>query len=246
LRFVPNVLATPEKRIWFPGCGLDLAPWLYANLGCIVLATDISPYAVQSQNELLFENPMEILEKLPNVLKEMELLSQVRFVHPTIFVHDMRTAFPFPQVDAIINVRAFHGFASDDMRQIALHYYETLSPGGFLICDTLNVQGEQRNNIENALVEAGFFVPGLQADQWYRQQLDATGILYMMVLGNPMIPHWGQYENKGGKDQEQKDREILRTFSAEYAERRKLNAAQDRANYKEGIDKIANVIYSTG
>ncbi len=246
LRFAPNVLASAEKRVWFPGCGMDLSPWLYANLGCNVLATDISAYAIRSQNELLYDDPMQLLEKLPNVLKEMELLKALRFQHPTIFVHDMCTPFPFPQVDMIVNVRAFHGFAPAEMSRIAHVYFEALSAGGTMICDTLNVQGPRRNDMENALQEAGFFLPGLETEQWYRQQLDATGIVYLMVMGNPIVPQWGQYDDKGGTAQAEKDRALLRSFTTEYTIRRKANALQDKEDYKPGIDKIARVIYSTG
>jgi hypothetical protein len=246
LRFVRNVYETPHQRIWFAGCGVELGPWLYANLGCDVVATDISPWAITFQNELLYEDPMEVLEKLPNVLKEMELPKARNFIHPAIFVHDMRTKMPMAAVDMVVNRRAFHGFSQEEKEEVAGVYFEAMHPGGLLICDTLNVQGEDRNMIENALLKAGFFIPGVEADQWYRQQLSATGIEYAMVLGNPIIPQWGQYKDKGGKEQEAKDKEILRGYREEYYARKQANALRDKEVFRDGVDKLGIVIYSTG
>lgn len=246
LRFALNVYETPHHRVWFPGCGVDLSPWLYANLGCDVVATDISPYAVEVQNELLFEDPMEALEKLPNVLKEMDLPKAGNFVHPAMFVHDMREPFTMPLVDVVVNRRAFHGFSKPEKDVVARNFFGALHPGGLMVCDTLNVQGQGRTDMEDALLQAGFFMPGIEAEQWYRQQLDATGILYAMVLGNPVIPQWDQYKGRGGKEQELQDREILRGFREEYIARRQANAERDKLAFREGVDKLAFVIYSTG
>lgn len=246
LRFAADVLQSPHMRIWFPGCGLDLAPWLYANLGCDVVATDISPIAISIQNELLFEDPMEALEKLPNVLKEMQLPKANVFVHPAMFVHDMRHAFTMPQVDVVLDRDAFYRFSEPEMRTVAQHFFEALYPGGLLVIETQNVAGHVRTAMENNLLQAGFFLPGIQTEQWYRQQLDATGIDYTMVMGNPVIPHAGQYSRKGGKEQEKNDLAILQSFREEYLERRKANAAQDNLTFREGIDKLAYLMYNAG
>jgi SAM-dependent methyltransferase len=246
LRFAAMVLEAPHKRVWFPGCGLDLSPWLYANLGCDVVATDISPYAISVQNELLYEVPMEALEKLPNVLKEMELPKAETFVHPAMFVHDMRKPFSMEKVDVVVNRRAFHGFSWSEKVVVAQEFFNAVFPGGVLVCETLNVQGQDRSEMENALLQAGFFIPGLEAEQWYRQQLDTTGIVYAMVMGNPVIPQWGQYVDKSGKEQENVDRATLNSFGEAYIQRRKANAAQDNQTFREGIDKLAYLIYNTG
>lgn len=246
LRFAGNFLATPRKRIWFAGCGVEWGPWLHAYLGCDVIGTDVSAFAIAFQQALVSVDPMEELEKLPNVLKEMELPLANQFQEPAYFVHDMRTAFPLEPVNAVLNVRTFHGFPVEEQRRVAVVYFDALTAGGLLVCDTLNVQGQDRTHIENALLQAGFMVPGVEAEQWYRQQLDATGILYTMVLGNPVIPQWGQYEGKGGEAQAEQDRVALRSFRNEYLHRRKANAEQDQARYREGVDKLAYVMYNTG
>lgn len=243
LRFVATVLEAPHKRIWFPGCGLDLAPWLYANLGCDVVATDISSFAIRLQNELLFEDPMEVLEKLPNVLKEMELPKANRFVHPAMFVHDMRQPFTMPQVDVVLNRRAFLGFSEEEMEGVARNFFDAIYPGGTLIMDSPNIQGADRTLLEMMLSKAGFFIPGLETEQWYRTQLDGTGIPYRMVLGSPMIAKLSEYNDKGGKQQAEKDLQTIRSFRTEYLDRCRENAKSDENAFRAGIDKVAYIVY---
>ena len=79
------------------------------------------------------------------------------------------------------------------MRQTAAVLYEALKPGVHAIFDTQNVQGEHRNQIEDSLLDAGFYIPFSKSERWYREQLNSTGVLYVIVLGRPVIPQWGQY-----------------------------------------------------
>jgi len=48
VRFLDLVKAR-GGRIWFPGCGTDIAPRFYASAGCSVVATDFSPVAIRAQ-----------------------------------------------------------------------------------------------------------------------------------------------------------------------------------------------------
>lgn len=244
LRFVATVLETSHQRVWFPGCGLDLAPWLYANLGCDVVATDISSFAIRLQNELLFEDPMEVLEKLPNVLKEMELPPANRFVHPAMYVHDMRQSFTMPEVDVVLNRSAFYGFSKGEMPGVARNFFEAISPGGILIMDTPNIQGAERTQLERTLLEAGFFIHGLETEQWYRTQLEGTGISYRMVFGSPMIAKLSEYNDNGGKQQAERDLQTIRSFRDEYLLRRQANAERDQLACRKGIDKVAYIVYA--
>ncbi len=47
----------------------------------------------------------------------------------------------------------------------------------------MNVQGEGRNRLEQALVDGGFVVPLLRLKRWYRQTLFDTGIPHAFILG---------------------------------------------------------------
>ena len=107
----------------------------------------------------------------------------------------------------------------------------------------MNVQGERRDQLEQALEDGGFVVPLLPLNRWYRRALHETGIPHMFVLGQPMIPRTGEYADSGPK----RDRDMarLREITAEY--RGRLQAEQEAEQQRIGPDaKVAQIIYSTG
>ena len=107
----------------------------------------------------------------------------------------------------------------------------------------MNVQGERRDDLEQALEDGGFVVPFCKLNRWYRQALHATKLPHLFVLGRPMIPRTGEY----AEDQAKWERDMarLREIDAEYQSR--LRTEQDAEQARCGPDaKLAMVIYSTG
>jgi len=238
--------ASENKKVWISGCGLELSPWLFSNLGCEVLATDISTVAIDFQSKLMKESPFEKLKNLDSVLVELEITAKRNFIPPKIRVEDFRRTNPKEKFEVILNTRAIQGLPNEDIKKTANIFFNSNLEGGIFIASTINVQGSKRTEIEDSFLQAGYIIPNVKADQWYREKLDETGILYAMVLGNPVIPQWGQYEKTGGKEQEEKDKQILRSFREEYQERLKTNYEEDKNNYRPEIDKLAYIIYNTG
>lgn len=238
--------AVADKKVWISGCGLELTPWIFSYLNCDVLATDVSSVAIEFQRKLIKESPFEKFKNLNTIFDELKIEPKRNFIQPKIRAEDFRVVNPNEKFDVILNTKAIQGLPEEDIKRAARIFFDSTNSGGIIILSTMNVQGNSRNKIEDAFLSAGYFIPNVRAEQWYRNKLDSTGILYAMVLGNPMIPQWGQYENKGGKEQEEKDRELLRSFRQEYQERLKLNYEDDKKNYSPEKDKIAYVIYNTG
>ena len=232
LRFL-SLAKDKGGRIWFPGCGLDAYPITYAARGCHVFATDLSWVAVKYQKRVA-----------ATFAKENRSADT-----PGTFIvaeHDFTQGPPSQQFDVVINCRAFQGLSGSAMHAAAANFYAALRPGGAAIIDTMNVQGDARNWIEDSLSAAGFYVPFQRSDRWYRQQLDGTGILYGMLLGRPRIPYRNQYPPNEFAECARRDQEILDSFSNEYVRRRQDEAAQVEAMMSNPTTVVAHVVYSTG
>jgi SAM-dependent methyltransferase len=220
-------------RIWFPGCGLDPYPTSYAERGCKVLATDFSPVAVkyQQQRAAAFQKESPSAE-----------------AHGALDVaeHDFTQGAPDGEFDVVINCRAFQGLSSNAMLAAAKHFRAALRPGGVCIIDTINVQGESRNLIEDCLMAAGFYIPFHESERWYREQLDASGIVYSMVLGCPRIPARDQYPPEHFSEFRARDQKILDSFRVEYERRRQEEAVHVNATINDPTAIVAHVVYATG
>jgi hypothetical protein len=220
-------------RIWFPGCGLDRYPYTYAQQGCKVLATDFSPLAIRYQEQLAAA-----------FLKETQSANA-----PGTFVvaeHDFTQATPDGEFDVVINCRAFQGLSSGAMRAAAEHFYAALRPGGACIIDTMNVQGQHRDLIEDSLTAAGFYIPFQKSERWYRAQLDSTGIVYGMVLGRPLIPDQDQYPPGSFSEFARRDQQILDSFRSEYERRQQQEEPEVSAIVNNPATIVAHVVYATG
>jgi hypothetical protein len=136
-------------------------------------------------------------------------------------------------------VRAFQGFEADDMRRIARVHAAALRPGGLAVFETMNVQGDERNQLEDALLDAGLVVPLNESERWYRAVLASTGIPFGFILGRPIVKRW-DYEPKPG------DQATLNSFAAEYHARQEREARETEALLKDPSTKTACVVYSTG
>jgi hypothetical protein len=158
-------------------------------------------------------------------------------------VHDFRMDFQSEAFEVIFNVKAFQGFPAGDLRQIAGVHARALKPGRQAYFDTMNVQGERRDELEQALEDGGFVVPFAGLNRWYRRALRETGIPHLFILGQPMIPRTGAYADDHARWQ--RDMARLREIAAEYQSR--LQAEGEAEETRMGAEaKVATVIYSTG
>ena len=160
-------------------------------------------------------------------------------------VHDFREPYREDFFDFILNVKAFQGFAPDTKKQLAKVHFDNLKPSRSAMFDTINVQGERRDELEECLVGAGFVIAFYELNRWYRKQLAQTGIPYVLVLGCPMIPFGGLYEND--EVRRQRDTEILQEIEKEYQTRRTTTFEEEQKRLNESTDaRYASVFYSTG
>jgi 2-polyprenyl-3-methyl-5-hydroxy-6-metoxy-1,4-benzoquinol methylase len=231
-------------RVWFSGCGVDPAPRAYAALGCTVLATDLSAVAVDWQRARAREPPTALFEDWASWVSEHELAEAAGTL--TAMEHDFTATAPEGPFDVMINRRAFHGLSPAAKAAGARHFFRALRPAGAAIFDTLNIQGKERTLLEDSLIEAGFYVPFHKSERWYRDKLDGTGIVYAMILGRPIVPHWDQYPAKKFAEFEKRDREILMSFRSEYERRRLEEAPEVQATLEDPGTIAAHMVYSTG
>ncbi len=229
---VNNLLENGGQSAWLPGCGLSPLPKLLALLGLDVHATDVSPTAVayqqSSKNNVTLTDP-ETQTRRPGTL--------------TCAVHDFQRPYLGNAFDLIINVKAFQGFPPETMRQVAQVHYDALRPGRHAYFDTMNVQGERRDLLEDSLVDAGFFIGFHDLNRWYRRRLRETGIEHIFILGRPMVPMNDVYSVDKAKWEQ--DRNTLWAIAAEYNEKAEQEQAKEQQRLKD-TDRIATVIYSTG
>lgn len=160
--------------------------------------------------------------------------------------HDFTQDPPNQQFDVVINCRAFQGLSASAMRAAAGNFYGALRPGGAAIIDTMNVQGDARNRIEDNLAAAGFYIPFQLSERWYRERLESTGFLYGMVLERPHILNANQYPSSEFHKCAKRDQQILDSFFDEYARRRQDEATQVEAIIDNPATVVAHVVYATG
>jgi SAM-dependent methyltransferase len=221
------------RSVWVPGCGLSPLAYLLAYLGLEVVATDVSPAAVQFQREA----PARI-GHLTARLGPSDAAGSF-----TAEVHDFRSGFRQAAFDLIINVKAFQAFSLPDMVTIAGVHAAALRAGRYAYFDTMNVQGERRDQLEQTLEDGGFVVPLLAVNRWYRQALTQTGIPHIFALGAPVIPRTGEYAD--GSPKWEADMARLREIVSEH--RARVASEQDAERSRIGPEaKMAQVIYSTG
>lgn len=222
--------------VWFPGCGFSPLPRAFALLGFTVFATDVAQSAIDYQNSnASIAQPLLSEMTIASGTKQDGLLES-RF-------HDFRTSFGNAIVDVIFNVKSIQGLASDSMQLAIRSHFNALRPGGVAFFDTMNVQGDRRDQFETVLVDAGFYLPLFKLNQWYRKKLFDTGIPHMFVLGTPMVPQRDDYPypHKHGSPAFIRDMEILRDITTEY----RAKYQQERQSVSPQT-KHAQVVYSTG
>lgn len=237
---IDDLLSRKWMTLWFPGCGFSPLPRAFASFGFTVHATDIAPCAIEYQNS----NESIVEPLIAGVTIETDHKQAGSLVAE---IHDFRTSFGHEKVDAIFNIKSIQGLPHPSMRAAIQSHFVAVRPGGVAFFDTMNVQGKRRDQLEDALADAGFYVPLHALNRWYRKALADTGIPHMFVLGTPMIPQRDDYPypHKRGSPEYNRDVQILRDLTAEYSARMQAEYEKEQQTVDE-TTKHAEVIYSTG
>ncbi len=228
----------PMDRVWFPGCGISLFPAVLATFGLNVVATDTAEVAIEFQQRAL-----DLLPKggswLDQAAREVEPMP-MRHDAPKFgaSLQDFRDEPAGQNFDAVLNIRALQGLTGHSLESACECHFLALKPGGFAVFETQNVQGERRETLEQALLDAGFVIPLVESERWYRHAAQATGIEHAFVLGNP-IPI-GEQRN------DDEAREVLRGLFEEYQTLRELEFERTKPLLEHSNTKIAQLIYNTG
>lgn len=233
--FAQELADTGVKKIWFAGCGISLLPKALSQRGFEVYATDISPTAISFQSS---NDPN--IQKLIDQRVKTELNASGSL---SAELQDFRCPYKESYFDLIVNTRAFQGFDRENMMKIARLHHHALKPSRQAIFDTVNVQGEKREMLEETLVEAGFLIPFYELNRWYRDKLNETKLPYVFILGNPMIPAHGVYTD----DQKREvDMNVLRAITHEFRDKQQKELGTEQQKLADPTAKIASIIYSTG
>jgi hypothetical protein len=168
--------------VLFSGNGLSLEPRAFVHLGFAVTSLDVAPIACDLLQHFTFEGllhdffPVYTERETGGRVVDPELARQrtEREHVPGGSLEVVNAAFldyePDEPFDALFNIDAFQGFAPDTQRRLARRFYDWLSPGGFCLIQTRNVDGERREHLEAAFTDAGFCLsdPSSRA-VWQRQ-----------------------------------------------------------------------------
>lgn len=237
---IDDFVSRKWMTLWFPGCGFSPLPRAFASFGFTAYATDIAPSAIEYQhhNESIVEPLLSGVTVENTCDHSGSLVAEI---------HDFRTSYDDDKVDAIFNIKSIQGLPAKSMSCACRSHFAALRPGGVAFFDTMNVQGERRDQLEDALADAGFYVPLRALNKWYRQALADTGIPHMFVLGTPMIPERDDYPypHKRGSPGYNRDVQILRDLTADYRSRMQPEYEKEQQTVDD-TTKYAQVIYSTG
>ncbi|MEZ6046794.1 MAG: hypothetical protein R3C11_14690 [Planctomycetaceae bacterium] len=226
------------NRIWFPGCGFSPLPRIFVEAGFDVVATDIAEAALslQRSNRDFIESRLEE-DDLDFPRSDKGDL--------TLLLHDFRTPLDIEPVDAIFNIKAIQALPPISMRDALKCHYEVLRPGGNAVFDTMNVQGDRRDLLEDTIVSVGFYLPLYQLQKNYRAKLAATGIPYAIVLGQPRIMTGQGYPYSYKSPEYDRDHNILAELYREFISQADEEFEREQ-QFVDETAKRASIIYSTG
>lgn len=222
------------RDIWVPGCGGSPLGAALAHLGFSVVVTDFSAAAVAAQQQQQQGTHFTaFLQHLGPAVAGGSLRAEQ---------HDLRTPFQEAAFDTIFNVKAFSRFSAADLRNVAASHFRALRPGGGATFDTLNVQGDVRDVLEQTLEDVGFVVPFAAYNRMERRALAETGIEHIFILGQPTVPWRGKYADAKVRDPAQKK---LRDIAKRFAKWREKDSAKESGRVASPA-RVAELIYSTG
>lgn len=228
--------------VWFPGCGTSLAPFAYSFMGFSVKGTDISPYVIAKQRELLNISPKDLgIEKFMDRYLMGKSHSQQKL---SFELHDFHECPKEIAFDCILNIRSFQGFSCESQKDIARSHYNALKPGGYAVFEMLEIAHENRKQLEENIYNAGFFIQGYETNRWYRKALNDTGIPYIFVMGIPVISGYTTKKYQEDKEKRKKDLAILQDLRIEYERRWKEDEEKHKKTLQDSETKIANIVYN--
>jgi hypothetical protein len=246
LRYLGLLMEVGSQRpeglsaIWVAGCGCTALGRMLSQVGVNAHATDVSAAAVAWQkSDALRAIAAEMTQSLwePGEARANEGAFVAK-------VHDFREPYMADAFDIVFNCKAMQGFVPAVQRAVARTHFAATRAQGHAIFATQNVQGTDRDELEAALAEAGFYVPLLRANRWHRQVLRETGIPHAFILGQPMIRWTGEYaENKALRE---RDTATLRSFGTEHQARCEREWEETRAERESETVRTGHVIYNTG
>jgi hypothetical protein len=174
VRSLPLLRQRGCRRLLFAGNGISLEPHAFAHAGFEVIALDVAPAACAFVEKVPMDRDLLASffkvrvpagrEGAGSVDKDASLKQVDEEYRPggqlTVVVGDMFAWAPDAPLDAIFNIKSFQGFPPEDQRTLAIRFYGWLAPGGICLVQTQNVQGSERDLLEGAFVQAGFFLHG--------------------------------------------------------------------------------------
>lgn len=162
-------------------------------------------------------------------------------------VHDFREPFPWGECDRILNIRSFQALHPESLRKAARTFYGALRQGGHAFFDTQNVQGDARDWLEDALLDAGCTLLGIESARWYRHTIREIGIPTNFLLGRPFLIRGGaRYRGRKADARAKEDEEVLDGITAEYRRRVEASAEEQQGLWIDTTIRIAHVVYNTG
>ncbi len=223
MAFLPWLLAQQERRVWFAGNGLSLAPLLFASFGCETWATDIAPSAIKMLNVLQTPRWTERMPSLKECLKPYHLPFPP---HPPLLLYprcqDFCQQAPQEDLDLILNFRALQCLSPTQQSQAIAVFFDALREGGRFIAELHHASPQQYAEIDARLRDVGFRLPFSDAARWYQEALQQHGLSPAFFSGlffsadpapsNPNSPspqHFDalrkQYQQKRAEAQQQMD-----------------------------------------
>lgn len=154
INFAASCVEAGRHRVWVPGNGLSVAPFLLAACGLEVWASDFSSRAVSLLRTAV--GHAKVARVVDQRLAEFPgaRLDRPGAVH--VVQHDFRTPWTEGTVDAIYNTAAFQGLTPEGMIAAAAVFHAALRPGGVAFFRLSNPRDELWARINHALAEAGF------------------------------------------------------------------------------------------
>ncbi len=245
-RLVSLVTATVERsvpRIWVPGCGCSVLARLLSLSGAVAHATDISSAAIDFQlsaeSHAIAENIFELLQRRSPPTVEHPPCGE--FIAE---VHNCRETYHRNEFNIVMNVLAIQGFTVANQRIIARTHFEALRPQGTAYFEVKNVQAERCDHLESALADAGFLVPSLESNRWFRKTLRDTGIPHIFILGRPVIQPAPAHRQD--PTLLARDRAILRQPEPEFQVRQRKEHELAKKRAEDPEVRFAQLIYGTG
>lgn len=187
VKLMKRMVASNRRKVWFPGCGLDAMPKLFAQVGFDVLATDIAQSAIEYQASS--ENDVT---DLAFHYRQMGAPSADREGTFRAEIHDFLLAKQ-PEFDLVFNFRSFQGFKNNFLPRIAQVHHGALKNGGIACFCMLNVPGKRQALLEQTLSDAGYVVPGLELNKWFAKALRDSKVDFVFVNGLPAVPQTSAY-----------------------------------------------------